>query len=116
MNLGAPFAAFCEWGFCLFFLASASMVARLRQLLAAILTITLAIPLSAIASDPSGMNGAVTYTYDTFARSSIFIMRHYRFGQTEYQVWIDPVMLCAQSNSFHVFHTRFVTIRSEVRQ
>jgi len=40
------------------------MLARLRQLLAAILTITLAIPLNAIASDPSGMNGAVSYTYD----------------------------------------------------
>jgi RHS repeat-associated protein len=36
----------------------------IRQLLAAILTITLAIPLSAIASDPNAMNGSVTYTYD----------------------------------------------------
>src|SRR5437879_3686399 len=40
----------------------------LRQFLALFLSITLAIPLCAeatsIASDPSGMNGAVSYTYD----------------------------------------------------
>jgi RHS repeat-associated protein len=40
------------------------MIALLRQFLAAILTITLAIPLSAIASDTTGMNGSVSYTYD----------------------------------------------------
>jgi hypothetical protein len=40
------------------------MVAILRQSLAAILTITLAIPLNAIAKDPNGVNGSVSYTHD----------------------------------------------------
>jgi RHS repeat-associated protein len=40
------------------------MIAILRQVLAAILIVTLSTPLNAIASDPSGMNGSVTYTYD----------------------------------------------------
>jgi hypothetical protein len=40
------------------------MVALLRQLLATILSLTVAFAACAIASDPSGMNGAVTYGYD----------------------------------------------------
>src|SRR5437879_6403665 len=44
------------------------MILVLRQFLALFLSITLAIPVfaksTAIASDPSGMNGAVSYTYD----------------------------------------------------
>src|SRR3981189_1371090 len=40
------------------------MIGCFRQLLAAILPITLGISLSAIASDPNAMNGAVSYTYD----------------------------------------------------
>ena len=43
------------------------MLVLLRQLLAAILTITLAIPLSG-ASDPYAVNGAISYTYDAVGK------------------------------------------------
>jgi RHS repeat-associated protein len=40
------------------------MIGFVRQLLAAILSLTIGFSTCAIASDPSGMNGAVNYTYD----------------------------------------------------